>query len=263
MRVIGSVAIAAVLGTAAPASATITERIGGPGGTDFELRCPEGSIAVGARAHAGAWIDGLMLLCSDGRRGREATQSVGSTHSSVQESYCPRGDAVRSLWFTFTNGQGLEREYLNSLIMSCTSGREACIETGDGCDEIADKGSAFDAPDPRFRDFISCPEDEVLVGVAGRAGKHVDAIGAICGPGLGAVRSADGERQAPRPAYQDMGEQQVGDGPSMNAPVQALPSSPNPDVNASPTLPPPSIPVTESVTQGMQRNTPPPIEQPR
>lgn len=265
MRIAGSIVIAAMLGAVAtmPASATITERIGGPGGTDFEVRCPDGSIAVGARAHAGAWIDGLMLLCSDGRRGRQTTQPVGSTHSSVQEAYCPPGDAVRWISATFTNGQGLEREYLNHLVMRCTSGREACIETGDGCSEIGDRGSAFDAPDPRLQESISCPPDEVLVGLVGRAGKHVDAIGAICGPGLGAIEASDADRQALEPSYKDIGEQTVGGGMSMNAPVQAVPSSPNPDVNASPSLPPPSIPVTQSVSEGMKRNTPRPIEQPR
>ena len=66
------------------AEATITQVIGGPGGGDFSLRCPKDSVVVGVAAHAGAWVDGVTLLCSTSRRGkRQDTGWVGGTHSTI------------------------------------------------------------------------------------------------------------------------------------------------------------------------------------
>lgn len=250
----------------APALATIGRIIGGPGGTPFELRCPAGTMAVGINAHAGAWIDGLSLLCSTSRRdGREPTQAVGSDHSSVQEAYCPRGSSIRGVGATFTNGQGLEREYLNSLNVFCDGGRTPCIDTGEGCSWISDTSGPFSAADPRISETLFCPEDEVLVGLVGQAGKYVDAIGAICGPGPGTIgrdRPLADERTPPS-AYQDRGDPTIGEALEVTPPVQALPTSPNPDVNAGPTLPASSVPTTQNVSDGLQRNLPPPVESPR
>ena len=267
MRLLGSIAIAAVLGTAAtPVSATITNVIGGPGGTPFELRCPAGTVTVGVRAHAGAWIDGLRLLCSTNRRGgRQTTNAVGSDHSAVQEVYCRRGAAGRGISMTFTNGQGLEQEYLNSLQIGCSDGGRLCVDTGEGCLYIPDTAGPFSAPDPRLSTSIYCPADEVLVGLVGRAGKFVDAVGAVCRPGPGVIgddRAAVSDLRSPKPAYQDIGKQQIGDSMGRSAPAQVIPTSPNPDVNSAPLSTVSPIPVTQNAADGMQRNVPPPIEPP-
>lgn len=214
---------------AAPAAATITNIVGGPGGQPFELRCPKDTIAVGLSANTGAWVDGLALLCSSNRRGlHRPTDYVGSTHSSRQEVYCPRGQAVTSLQTNFTNGHGLEREYLNGVAIRCAGEKwsRGCIDTGEGCsiilaEYLADRDRLSD-------DSFYCPEDEVLVGLVGKAGKSVDAIGAICGPTPGLVRlgsSAAGERATEPSPYGEAGNTSVSDELKARAPVNAIPPS--------------------------------------
>lgn len=219
------------------ADATITEVIGGPGGADFSLRCPKGSVAVGVAAHAGAWVDGVTLLCSTSRRGkRQETGWVGSTHSTIQEVYCPRQGVARGLKFTFTQGNGLEREYVNSIGVECDNATatetadQSCIDTGEGCRSFYAEKERVGINDLELRltDSVWCPEDELLIGINGRADKAVRAIGAVCGPRPGVIaagslsRSPAGAAQA-APGVSDKVGDQLG-GPKAATELPAPPS---------------------------------------
>lgn len=255
------VAFAAVLmcSTTVPANATVTEAVGGPGGETFMLNCPPDSVAVGMSVKAGAWIDGLALLCSGSRRGvRHESEWVGSTHSSPQEAYCGRGAAARGFSANFTR-EGLDPKYLDSLQMFCEDKAHApCISTGDGCGSRDVRNN--DAMIPMS---AHCPEDEVMVGLSGRAGKFVDAVAAVCGPRPGLVRvgaSAAGEAAAAaaeKNAYSD----RVGSDTGPNLPQSQVPVSTTPVVSEQLSSQP--SPDATIDAGDLQRSAPPPIEPPR
>lgn len=249
---------------ATPAAATVTNIVGGPGGQPFELRCPKGTFAVGLTANTGAWVDALALLCSNRRGLHRPTEYVGSTHSSRQESYCPRGQGVMSLRAIFTNGHGLEREYLNSISFSCDALEGAaagCIDTGEGCKSFNDSENGL-----RLTDKFYCPKEEVLVGLVGRADKSVDAIGAICGPMPGMVRlgsSTAGERGTEPSAYGEAQNTNVSDELNARAPMNAVPTSPTPSADAALAVPATQPSIDTNVSKGMERNWPAPVEPPQ
>lgn len=43
---------------------TAGEEVGGSGGTSYEIRCPDGQVAVGIKGGAGRVVDSITLLCS-------------------------------------------------------------------------------------------------------------------------------------------------------------------------------------------------------
>lgn len=254
--------IAPVFGllAATPATATITQVIGGPGGKPFELRCPPNSVAVGVAAHTGAWVDGLALLCSGETRGtRRSTELVGSSHSARQEAYCPGGKAAQALTANFTRGQGLEREYLNGIEIRCAGGGSRCINTGEACSYIM---GGLNQPD-RFPDRLYCPEDEVLIGLVGKAGKSVDAIGAICGPRPGAIRRSASAvaGAAGESAYKDVGTTTIGEEVGQSRENQ-IPVATSPTTDERLASQPP-VRTSTKAADGMQRNLPPPPDPPR
>lgn len=51
-------------GSFAVASELTLPSIGGSGGTEFELRCPEGQVARGQALRSGRWIDAFGLVCA-------------------------------------------------------------------------------------------------------------------------------------------------------------------------------------------------------
>lgn len=188
MHLVLALAAALAISNHAPLYATITETVGGPGGRDFTVQCPAGSAAIGFQARTGAWVDGLALICvSSGKGGRTLSAWNGGNSGSPQEVYCPTNSFVTDVAMTFTRGKGLEREYLNTIGIGCGSERPdyACISTDDGCKErfftptnILGTGFGYNVK----ADRLSCPADEVVLGLLGRAGKYVDAVGLICGP---------------------------------------------------------------------------------
>lgn len=174
------------------ANATVTEVFGGPGGGQFTQSCPEGKAMVGLRVTAGAWIDGFALLCEAPVANRQEVGWIGGRGGSVQEVYCASGQFVTGVFLTFTLSSEHERRYVNSIGMVCSSSseegvQEICVSTQDLDVPVADAcqyrwvTSGYD----RYKSpaqTIDCPAGEVLIGLHGRAGDYVDALGMICGP---------------------------------------------------------------------------------
>lgn len=218
---LAAVAVAAPQAT----SATVTQTIGGPGGQSFRLECGAGARLAGFRAQAGSWVDGLGLLCTrPGERTMEPVGWVGGQGGSVQEVYCSPGSAGLGLRFTFTNGRGLEREYVNAIALSCEKGNSGavCVDTGEGCSTFFDRDAPFsigiNATDLRFPDSISCPVGEVLVGIVGRAGNFLNAVGAICGAGETATAATPEVIRLDRPSNLSLPRNSLGSGSSSNFP---------------------------------------------
>ncbi len=74
---------------------TRTTSFGGPGGGNFEISCPFGSIMTGLRARHGEWIDALAPICSRYVRGVQSTGEIARSRS-------PEVVAVARLSFVVT-----------------------------------------------------------------------------------------------------------------------------------------------------------------
>jgi hypothetical protein len=203
-----------LIGAAFRADATITQVIGGPGGSQFSIECPPGQGLVGLHASAGAWVDAIAPLCAAPGGTPHQTGWAGGTGGAPQEIYCPEHEYVRSIYMTFTRGNDLPRQYVNTIGIRCLSADGqvfdgGCILSGDEDEDnfVYNWCSFRDGPvsvgwtidaDPVF-----CPADEVMTGVVGRSGSYVDALGAICGAKPAATVMIPTQKLPPAPDKSD------------------------------------------------------------
>jgi hypothetical protein len=170
---VGVVALAASL-LASEANAQDTAAVGGPGGAAFKQQCPAGlPFLVGFKAQAGAWVDGLTPLCAAyNEKGfllyRQDQSSLGGKGGAPRIAVCAsQGDFVESLTVsTLQNGM------VNSIAVNCRKilnpalTYTACLDTGQGCGGTV----------------VSCGRGQAAIGVHGRHGTFINAVGLICGP---------------------------------------------------------------------------------
>lgn len=186
-------ALAALMAIPGTGHATMTEVVGGPGGGAFTLSCGAGQFVVGFHARAGAWVDGIGLLCApyDARARKLGTSFArvgwtGGRGGTPQEVYCAPGEAVTGVGLAHTRGRGLKREYVNSVDLLCQQRQRAerCISSGEGCGPLSSvrKGTIVQTVHDYQYDRLVCPSNEMATGIQGRSGIYVDAIGLICGP---------------------------------------------------------------------------------
>lgn len=184
-----ALSVAALIVDPRAAGATMTEIFGGPGGGHFSLTCDPGHYLVGVHARAGAWVDGVGLVCAP----RDGAGKIGSGRrkgytggrgGSEQEVYCSPGEAVTGLSLVHTRGNGLKRQYLNTIGILCQHRAQAerCISSGDGCGPLLVRNPTDIAGAGGVRPFdvLTCPRHELATGIQGRSGIYVDAIGLIC-----------------------------------------------------------------------------------
>jgi hypothetical protein len=172
----GVVALAASLlaPEAKPEANRDTAAVGGPGGAAFKQLCPAShSFLVGFKARAGAWVDGLTPLCSrHDEKGflvdRQDQSSFGGKGGAPRIAACAsQGDYVESLTVTT-----LQNGMVNSIAVNCRKilnpalTYTACLDTGQGCGGTP----------------VTCGRGQAAIGVHGRHGLFIDAVGLICGP---------------------------------------------------------------------------------
>jgi hypothetical protein len=185
--------IALSLTASTAAMATITETVGGPGGGLYQLSCTPGQFVAGFRAVAGAWVDGLGLICvpvdaGTSKLGSSRARSgwTGGKSGQPQEAYCAKGKAITGISVTHTRGNSLPRQYVNSIGLKCQHSErdQACISSGELCDGVPPtvRETIVKTVHDYKRDVLQCPKDEWATGVQGRSGKYVDAIALICAP---------------------------------------------------------------------------------
>jgi hypothetical protein len=184
-----SMAIFASVFFPSAAGATMTEVFGGPGGGHFSLACDPGHYLVGFHARTGGLVDGIGLICAPYNAGTGKVGSgsqkgyAGGRGGLEQEVYCSPGDAVTGVALVHTRGNGLKRQYVNTVAVSCQrdSPQKRCISSGEGCGAILErKSGGLVGSDLRPYDILNCPPHELATGLQGRSGSYVDAIGLIC-----------------------------------------------------------------------------------
>src|SRR5262245_11420786 len=158
---------------------------GGPGGGYFEEVCPHGSYLFGVSARAGSWVDQVRLICAPYAPGPRLDNMVisstahGGGGGNQQDAHCQPGNFIAYLRLHYTHGSGLKRQYVDTIQVGWPGHREypaeVCVTSGDEC---WPGRSTVENPN----DILQCGAGSVAIGLHGRSGKFVDALGLICGP---------------------------------------------------------------------------------
>lgn len=183
-----AVVVACSLSGTVFAQTTVLPVQGGPGGGRFTSNC-SGDFVAGIYMRAGAWLDSIGLKCAafNSARGTFARPAWnkafhGGSGGAEQERVCPPNSAVTAIRFGYTR-DGSRPKYIDFVQITCRQVRPPrnttsvdCMETGDGC-------WMFHPGQPNLRSFSQlCPDGQAAIGINGRAGAYVDAIGLICRP---------------------------------------------------------------------------------
>jgi hypothetical protein len=186
-------AIAAIIATAIfqePAQARDVAVQGGGGGSGFRGECFH-QYLVGINARAGAWIDAIESRCASvilnqGVFGpRSDVRGGGGTGGDPKGIECGRERYISGIKIGFTR-DGNQPKYLDYIEISCRviSGFggdvKVCLDTGDGCWDRHPNPGPYNGYGLSFT--LTCNTDEAALGIYGRSGIYVDAVGLICGP---------------------------------------------------------------------------------
>ncbi|MEZ5726624.1 MAG: hypothetical protein R3E48_00610 [Burkholderiaceae bacterium] len=188
----GLTMLAAFLSLTTPAHAVDGYIQGGSGGGYFRSMC-NGAHVVGIYLRSGGWVDAIGLKCgtfvaTEGRFKRPPwnTPYHGGNGGSPQVGICPGERYVSAIRVDFTR-EGDQPKFLDFIEMTCSPVSvgdpvKLCLHTGHGCwTKKPSENPVF----PKFlpsRPAVPCPPGQAAIGIHGRAGKFVDAIGLICGP---------------------------------------------------------------------------------
>lgn len=164
--------------------------IGGDGGGRFEAHCPPGQLLAGIDLHAGDDVDAVRPLCVTPLGPRDTTAPsaennwYGGSGGGPASVVCNRYNPVVS--GLFIGYEGRDTVIVNNIHLYCG-------DTGNTQPPSDAATANFDAPTiesgaPPFQRFViseqaiqRCPPGQPAVGLHGRSGKWVDAIGLICG----------------------------------------------------------------------------------
>ena len=166
---------------------------GGAGGGGFITFCPPGQYLVGFDARAGAWVDNLGGLCAtyDVQSGAldgvtPLSRQGGSGGAHVDPVKCSsRTQAIARIQFFMTIGTGGGEGFVDYLSLSC---QNLSSRSQDRSEEVAlntEGGAPYKTNGDRGYHVQACPRGQLAIGIQGRSGQFVDALGLICGPGPG------------------------------------------------------------------------------
>jgi uncharacterized protein YkwD len=163
--------------------------VGSPGGGVFRNECPLGQFVIGARYRAGYWLDQISITCAPvDAAGMTGPQWHGATFGGngggPNEKSCPPGSIIqRGMVGLHPDG------YVHFIDVVCRSTTSNAFGAGFRIGPEA----------PFFGNFYNfCPDGEAVIGIQGRAGLFVDAIGLICGA-FAQVTPPPPPRPEPRP----------------------------------------------------------------
>jgi hypothetical protein len=164
---------------------------GGP----FRIACPGGSFMTGFEGRTGAWIDHFRIVCASfDASTRQLTNPLAvaatigvSGGGGPSSAACPSGWAISGIQYQETKGDG-PSDVGHSIGFTCA----ATV----GTERVARHFGPLSTPEERSKPFSPlgtpfgsagydpsvCPGGEFAIGLYGRSGKFVDAIGLICVP---------------------------------------------------------------------------------
>jgi hypothetical protein len=174
---------------ATPGQATDLPVEGGPGGGYFRSDCVgTGGYVAGVYLRTGLWVDAIGLKCASfnaaqGKFDRPAWNMPyhGGNGGGPQEGLCPDNSYVSAIMF---NLNSLKTLFLDFVELTCTpiaggSETKVCLKTDSGCYPSV---GYFMEGKTVYSPVQACPPGEAAVGIHGRSGAYVDALGLVCGP---------------------------------------------------------------------------------
>jgi hypothetical protein len=174
---------------AAPTQAIDLPVEGGPGGGPFRIKC-DGFI-TGFEGRAGAYIDHFRVRCASFDSATRKFQNRGLLQISIGTSMaagpasasCPAGWALFQIDFENTVPDGHSRNdgFVHHISFKCAppTGPETIWRTYGPTTPIQKPFSSYKLLPSHGR---ACPPGEFAVGLHGRSGLYVDALGLICEP---------------------------------------------------------------------------------
>ena len=183
-------AISLVANTSSAAAQNLVrlDALGGSGGNDFEHICGLGRVLIGVRGYTGVWIDNVQAVCArvnddNVSDAQPEGQVFGGNRPLTSGVNCPGRTVIAGL----TVNTNRDKPFLGFIAPLCADFFTANIlpnPTGmRGTGLLASERSGtiwaeFVTPDETQK----CPAGTVAVGIRGRAGQFLDALGLICGP---------------------------------------------------------------------------------
>lgn len=141
---------------------------GGPGGGGYSFVCPAGSHITRINGKSGYWVDGIQVTCSNGQTSNMFGAEKGGGDSNMPT--CDKGFSGVNLKYG-----GFNRDNVIGQISTTSN----CGDSGNGT-----MGQARDYGNYRSGQAsttYNCPNDQKIVGIEGRSGWYLDALGFICG----------------------------------------------------------------------------------
>jgi hypothetical protein len=157
-----------------------TGSFGGPGGGNYELSCPFGSVMIGLRARHGAWIDALAPICARYVRSTRTLGEIGhqpfTGGDGGGEAFIrcqgPRGVVVGLELFRADN----EWASVGHIVVNCGD----YLNPSRFANKLPGSADFFGQPTPHRRSILKCRSPLVAGGIFGRSGEAIDRVGLSC-----------------------------------------------------------------------------------
>ena len=180
----------AMVASAATPADTYLDVFGGAGGGRFEAHCPAGQVLTGFDLRAGDDVDAIRPLCAVARGPRDVGPAsaestwYGGNGGGPARVECNQYSPVINGVYLAAEGQ--DTVIINNIHLFCGEAtnteppRDAATAVFDAPKIDGKRGifQVFSIADSRTQ---RCPPGKVAVGVHGRSGIWLDAIGLICG----------------------------------------------------------------------------------
>jgi hypothetical protein len=172
----------------AAALAGNTPLFGGPGGEAVNFSCRDGDYLVGLMGRVGDWMDQVRAICApwwaDQRKFGVTVPGIPfgtSRGGSMFERTCPRGYAIAGLRGWYIVGDEHQAKFIANLTASCVAVEPPWDRQEFTVGALA-YGQKHGGYTPNYGGGQACPAGELAVGLHGRAGLFVDALGLVCAP---------------------------------------------------------------------------------
>ncbi len=162
--------------------------IGGGGGSPFTARCPQGEILTGFDIWAGDWTDAVSPVCISSKKGQYKAYPQrfgGPGGKGPFRTVCPENTpALLSMYLV---ARGRNDITVEEIYLYCGQAVTAPQQVSKysarfkGASTYNYDGYGNTAYPKEIDGTQSCPTGLVAVGMSGRTGELVDAIGLICG----------------------------------------------------------------------------------
>lgn len=175
-------AILIMSGLGASAEITTAMQVGGQGGGPFEDICNGNDVMIGYNVITGKSINTFAAVCQAQNHGvlvganyglrtwgKNDNPGVGAPHHVMFTNRCPGGSAISQMhiWVNKFNE-------LDSVSATCSPLLPNTVGATTINQTLTNGGEGF------LNDLSTCPQGTVAVGVTGRSGALVDALGLQC-----------------------------------------------------------------------------------